>query len=85
MGRSRIIQTIRDRGKVNLKMFPKRKYKSCRSCSKRILIDTYSYIVTQQMHNDKIRRVVCYVYVHLHVSVFTATIVIVFYQNTDKM
>jgi len=58
-----IIQTVADKGKVNLRMFPTRKYKNCRNWSKQIVIDTY--VVTQQMRNDKIRHVVYNVYVQL--------------------
>jgi hypothetical protein len=57
-------------------MFPKRKYKNCRNWPKHMLIDTY--VVTQQMHTDKIRLATYNIYVHLHGSVAFATTIIVF-------
>jgi hypothetical protein len=44
-------------------------------------IDTQA--VTQQFHTDKIRFVKCNIYVHVHVSVVFAAIIMVFYKNID--
>jgi len=40
---------------------------------------------TQQKHSDKILLVIYFTYVHLQFSVVSATIVMLFYQNIDKM
>jgi hypothetical protein len=37
------------------------------------------------MHSDKIRLVIYYICIHLQVSVVFATIIMVFYQNIDKI
>jgi len=85
MGPNRIVQTVRDRGKIILRMFPKRNHKNCRNWLKHILIDTY--VLTHPRTTDKIRHVVYYIYeyVHLQFSGVFATIVMVLYMNIDKI
>ena len=63
VGCNSFFQPVTDREKVNLRMFPTRKYNNCRNWSKQIVINTY--VITQQMRNDKIRHVVYNVYVQL--------------------
>ena len=83
MGRSPIVQTVTDRRKIILRFFPTRKYKNCRNWSKHISIDTYE--LTHPRHTDKIHHAVYYIYVYLQVSVVFATIVMVLYNNIDKI
>ena len=79
MGHNSIFQTVTEKRKLNLRMFPTRTYKNCRNFSKLNLIDTH--VLTHLI----IRCPVYYVYVHLQDSVVFATIVMVLYKNIDKI
>ena len=53
MRRGSFVQTVTDRGKINLRMFPTRKYENCRICRSIFWID--SHIIDQEMHTNYIR------------------------------